>query len=48
MVVTDDRVLFLNRNWMFGACASSLEQAFYLCDLQVGASAFMGISLIIL
>jgi hypothetical protein len=35
--VTDERVLFLNRLWMFGACASSLEQAFYLSDLQVGA-----------
>jgi hypothetical protein len=38
IVVTDQRVLFLWRLWMFGMSLVSQEQSFYLDDLQVIAN----------
>jgi hypothetical protein len=35
MVVTDQRVLFLWRRWLFGMSLMSCEESFYLDDLQV-------------
>lgn len=35
MVVTDQRVLYLNRQWVLGCCAATREEAFFLNDLQV-------------
>ena len=35
IVVTDQRVLFLWRMWMFGMSLVSREESFYLDDLQV-------------
>lgn len=36
MVVTNQRVLFLQRQWVWGLCFASHEEAFYLDDLHVG------------
>lgn len=33
--MTTQRVLFLRRHWVFSLCFASLEEAFYLNDLQV-------------
>ena len=35
MVVTDQRVLFLWRRWLCGMSLMSMEESFYLDDLQV-------------
>jgi hypothetical protein len=35
MVVTDQRVLFLWRRWFCGMSLMSMEEAFFLDDLQV-------------
>jgi hypothetical protein len=35
MVVTDQRVLFLWRRWLCGMSLVSMEESFYLDDLQV-------------
>lgn len=37
MVATNARVLFLWRQWVWGLCFASHEEAFYLEDLQVRA-----------
>jgi hypothetical protein len=34
-VVTDQRVLFLWRRWLCGMSLTSIEESFYLDDLQV-------------
>lgn len=35
MVISNQRVLFLRRQWVWGLCFASHEEAYYLDDLQV-------------